>query len=93
MHDKTLAELSAMLDSGETSSVELTEHYLSRIGELDKDLNSFITVDNDGALKSAAAADDARAAGNASALTGIPMVHKDIFCTQGCVDHLWLAHA
>ena len=83
LHDKTLAELSAGLAAGEYSSVELTEHYLGRINALDGQLNSYVTVTAEQALAQAKAADARIAAGNAGPLTGIPMAHKDIFCTQG----------
>jgi aspartyl-tRNA(Asn)/glutamyl-tRNA(Gln) amidotransferase subunit A len=83
MHTKTLAQLSAGLKAGEYSSVELTQHFLSRIEQFDSTLNSFITVTPEQALEQAKAADARRAAGDASDLTGIPIAHKDIFCTQG----------
>ena len=82
-HHKTLAEISALLRSGETSSTELTEHYLARIRQYDSTLNSFITVAEEQALAQAAAADEALKQGKAGALTGVPMAHKDIFCTRG----------
>jgi aspartyl-tRNA(Asn)/glutamyl-tRNA(Gln) amidotransferase subunit A len=83
LHEKTLAELSAGLASGAFSSVELTEHYLKRISDLDSQLNSYVTVTAEQALAQAAAADERIAAGDAGPLTGIPMAHKDIFCTKG----------
>ncbi len=83
MHNKSIAELSALLASGEVSSVALTQHFLNRIETLDPELNSFVTVTAEQALADAAAADAARAKGDAGALTGIPFAHKDIFCTQG----------
>jgi len=83
LHEKTLAELSAGLASGAFSSVELTEHYLKRISDLDSRLNSYVTVTAEQALAQAAAADERIAAGDAGPLTGIPMAHKDIFCTKG----------
>ncbi|WP_111414298.1 Asp-tRNA(Asn)/Glu-tRNA(Gln) amidotransferase subunit GatA [Billgrantia lactosivorans] len=82
MHDKTLAELKRSLDAGEFSSRELTQHLLGRIDRLDGALNSFITVTYDQALAAAEAADAARAAGKAGALTGLPLALKDIFCTR-----------
>lgn len=92
MHDKTLAELSAGLQAGEFSSVELTQHFLQRIKDLDGQLNSYITVTEQQALEQAKAADAKRAQGNASPLTGIPLAYKDIFCTQGvrtsCGSHM-----
>ncbi|KPQ21290.1 Asp-tRNA(Asn)/Glu-tRNA(Gln) amidotransferase subunit GatA [Halomonas sp. HL-93] len=83
MHDKTLTQLANSLDSGELSSRELTEHYLQRIQQYGTTLNSFITVTADQALEQADAADQARAKGAASLLTGLPLALKDIFCTQG----------
>jgi aspartyl-tRNA(Asn)/glutamyl-tRNA(Gln) amidotransferase subunit A len=83
MHTKTLAQLSAGLKAGEYSSVELTQHFLSRIEQFDSTLNSFITVTPEQALSQAKAADSRRAAGDFTDLTGIPIAHKDIFCTQG----------
>ncbi|MFA5679513.1 MAG: amidase family protein, partial [Pseudomonas sp.] len=84
MHDKTLAQLSAGLAAGEYSSAELTLHFLNRIRLLDTTYNSFITVTEEQALLSAAAADKRRAAGDAvHPLCGVPIAHKDIFCTEG----------
>lgn len=83
MHDKTVTQLAAALKSGELSSRELTSHFLQRIEQADGTLNSFITVTAEQALDQAEAADNARAAGKAGKLTGIPFALKDIFCTQG----------
>ena len=83
MHDKTLAEQADMLASGQVSSLELTNHYLQRIERLNAGLNAYLHVDSDGARASAHKADEERAAGRAGALTGLPLAHKDIFCTQG----------
>ncbi|MGD8712555.1 MAG: amidase family protein, partial [Thiohalophilus sp.] len=83
MHDKTLSELARDLDSGACSSEELTRHYLERIAALDPQINSYITVAGDQALAQAKAADQRRADGQAGPLTGVPLAHKDIFCTNG----------
>lgn len=83
MHEKSLAELSSALHSKAISSVELTEHFLQRIEQHDDALNSFITVTPEQALKQARAADARLADGSAGPLTGIPLAHKDLFCTQG----------
>jgi len=83
MHDKSIAELAAGLRQGEFSSRELTLHYLARIEALDPGLNSFITVDTAGALTAALRADARLTRGEGGPLTGIPIAHKDIFCTQG----------
>ena len=65
MFDKTLAELAKGLDTGEYSSVELTEAYLARINKEDGAFNSFITITDEQALNQAKAADERRATGNA----------------------------
>jgi aspartyl-tRNA(Asn)/glutamyl-tRNA(Gln) amidotransferase subunit A len=83
LHHKTVAELSAALRAGTVSSVELTRAYLARIERYQGELNAFITVTAPLALSQAADADRRRAAGQAGPLTGIPIAHKDIFCTQG----------
>ncbi len=82
MHDKTLAELSTALTEKSISSRELTELFLDRI-ESNKGLNAFITVTRERALADADAADQSIAAGRAGPLTGIPIAHKDLFCTEG----------
>jgi len=83
MHTKTLAELSAGLQQKEFSSTELSQHFLARIAKLDPAFNSFITVDEQGAAEAAAAADQHLAQGDQHPLMGIPLAHKDIFCTNG----------
>ena len=83
MHNKSVAELSRELGSGQVSSVELTQHFLDRIRQEDGKYNSFISVTGEQALADARAADERRAAGNATPWTGVPFAHKDIFCTSG----------
>ena len=83
MKDKSLAELSVGLQSGKFSSVELTRYYLDRIAKYGDELNAFITVTEDLAMEMAKTADEKIAKGSATGLTGIPMAHKDIFCTDG----------
>lgn len=83
MIEKTVAELSAALAAGDVSSVELTQAYLDRIARYNESLNAYITVCDEAAIKQARQADDARAKGDTSALLGIPLAHKDIFCTNG----------
>ena len=79
----TLAELAAALAAGRISSVELTQGLLARIAALNPALNAFVTVDEEGALIAARAADAARAAGAAGPLTGVPIAHKDVLMTAG----------
>lgn len=83
MHDQTVAQLATGLREKRFSSVELTQHLLDRIASHDPDYNSFITVTAEHALAAAAGADQRLAADNAGPLTGIPLAHKDIFCTDG----------
>jgi aspartyl-tRNA(Asn)/glutamyl-tRNA(Gln) amidotransferase subunit A len=83
MHNKSIVELGAALRAGEFSSVELTRHFLERIETLDGEINSYITLTPELALAAAEAADARIKSGNAGALTGIPIVQKDIFCTKG----------
>ncbi|PIE41956.1 MAG: Asp-tRNA(Asn)/Glu-tRNA(Gln) amidotransferase GatCAB subunit A [Gammaproteobacteria bacterium] len=83
MHNNTLTELATKLERKEVSSVEMTQHFLDRIKSRDTELNSFITVTEEQALAQAKAADNARSQGNAGPMTGLPIAHKDIFCTKG----------
>ncbi|SAL25014.1 aspartyl/glutamyl-tRNA amidotransferase subunit A [Caballeronia peredens] len=82
MHQKSLTELRAALDSKEISAVELAQTYLQRI-EAAKGLNAFIGVDRELTLEQAKAADALIAQGGAGALTGLPVAHKDVFVTRG----------
>jgi len=83
MHGMTLARMARALRAREFSSEELGRHLLARIERLDDELNAFITVTGDAALEAARAADQAMAAGRGGALAGVPIAHKDIFCTAG----------
>ena len=82
MHTKTIAQLAQGLHTGDFSSVELTQAYLQRIQQY-QSLNSFISITGAQALAAAEQADLAIAQGKAGPLTGVPIAHKDIFCTQG----------
>ena len=83
MHEKTIAQLSAGLAAGEFGSEELTRAFLGRIERFNPALNAFITVTAESALAQARAADQRRQRGAARPLTGVPIAHKDIFCTDG----------
>jgi aspartyl-tRNA(Asn)/glutamyl-tRNA(Gln) amidotransferase subunit A len=83
LHRLTLAELNEGLRARRFSSVELVRHFLARIERFNPALNAFITVTAEQALAAAQKADQAIAAGEALPLTGLPLVHKDIFCTDG----------
>lgn len=83
MSNATLQQISAQLAAGTCSSVELTQEYLNKINALNATLGCFVTVDAARSLAQAQAADARRAAGAAGPLTGVPLAHKDIFCTKG----------
>lgn len=83
IHRQTLVELSRGLAAGDFSARELAEILLQRIDAHQPELNAFITITPELALAQAARADGARAKGNAGALNGLPIVHKDLFCTRG----------
>ncbi|HEX5057647.1 MAG TPA: Asp-tRNA(Asn)/Glu-tRNA(Gln) amidotransferase subunit GatA [Gammaproteobacteria bacterium] len=83
MHTRTLAQLSAALAKGEFTSVELCRHFLDRIARHNPRLNCFVTVTGELAMKAAEQADQRRKQGKAGPLTGVPLAHKDIFCTEG----------
>ncbi len=83
MHSKSISQLATGLHAGEFSSVELTQHYLDRIGSLGGQLNSLITECRDEAIAQAQAADVRIKSGDAETLTGVPIIQKDIFCTKG----------
>ncbi len=82
MLDSSLDELQAALAAKRVSSVELTRAFLERIRQLNGVLNAFVAVDEETSLAQARAADERRARGEAGPLTGIPVAHKDIFCTR-----------
>ena len=83
LHELTLAGMRDGLRAGEFSARELVSHLLRRIERHDPALNAFVTVSADAALAAADAADARIAGGNARALEGVPIAHKDIFCTDG----------
>lgn len=83
MHQLTLANISKALTAKQFSARELTAHLLARIEQQDPQLNSFITVTADSALQQADAADQQRSNGNNTPLLGVPLAHKDLFCTAG----------
>ena len=82
MLNASILELSRALGAKQISCVELTRLCLARIARLNGELNAFITVDESHALEAARRADERRARGEAGPLTGIPIAHKDIFCTR-----------
>ena len=83
LHNLSIGELAARLNSRELSSAELTRHFLSRIERFGPTLNALITVTAREALQDAAASDLRLGRGERGPLLGIPLIHKDIFCTLG----------
>src|ERR1700682_2005354 len=83
MLNSTLKQIAAEIAAKRVSSVEVTQYFLKRIKVLRKTYNAFISVDEEQSLAAAGAADRLIAAGKAGPLTGIPLAHKDIFCTRG----------
>ncbi len=83
MIDGTIVELAQALKARRVSSTELTAEALTRIERAQARFNAFITIDRDGALAAAQAADAALHKGDGGPLTGIPIAHKDILMTAG----------
>ena len=83
LHLLSTEQLITGLQDKQFSSLELTDHYIKRIEALDGKINSFITHTSETARAQAKAADEKRAQGDNRLLLGVPMAHKDIFCTQG----------
>jgi aspartyl-tRNA(Asn)/glutamyl-tRNA(Gln) amidotransferase subunit A len=92
LHLRTLCELRAGLRDGEFSARELTEALLSRIESAGSELNAFITLTGERALAAAGEADKALSQGDTRPLTGLPIAHKDLFCTRdvltSCGSHI-----
>lgn len=83
IHHLSTDQLVEGLQSKQFSSLELTDHFIKRIDALDSQINSFITHTSETARAQAKAADEMRAQGDVRPLLGVPMAHKDIFCTLG----------
>lgn len=90
-------ELGKKIASGEITSVEATKAYLDKIGAVDKEINAYVTVDTEGALKAAEEADkmiaEKKAAGEKlSPFAGVPVAIKDNMCIEGmltsCSSHI-----
>ena len=83
----TIADARDKLGAGEFTSVELTQAFVDEIEQADA-LNAYITKTPEKALEMAARSDERRAKGEAAgALEGIPVGIKDLFCTEGTLDH------
>jgi aspartyl-tRNA(Asn)/glutamyl-tRNA(Gln) amidotransferase subunit A len=92
LHHMGLTALAAGLRARRFSSVELAAAFLKRIEASQGALNAFISVTREAALAEAAAADRLLGSAAGGALTGVPIAHKDLFCTRGvrttCGSHM-----
>lgn len=84
MHTLTLAAMQQSLKDGKFSSVELCQHFIDRAKQQNETLNAFVSFSDEEALAEAKIADEKRSAGESlGSLHGLPIAHKDIFCTDG----------
>ncbi|GGU85384.1 amidase [Lentzea flava] len=83
LHELSASRQLAALRTGQVSSRDLTEHYLTRIDRLDRELGAFMTVTAELALREAARADECLARGEWSSLCGLPLAIKDLYPTAG----------
>src|SRR6185437_7058271 len=83
IHRNSLTELASGLRARQFSSVELVRAYLNRIEAAQPALNAFVSITAEQALEAAVAADRDIAAGRGGPLAGVPIAHKDLFCTAG----------
>lgn len=78
----TVVSLAEALATKQISSVELTQDLLDRAAASNSSINAYITLTPELALEQATQADQQRATGNVHPLCGVPLAHKDIFCTK-----------
>ncbi|SDP44101.1 aspartyl/glutamyl-tRNA(Asn/Gln) amidotransferase subunit A [Ralstonia sp. 25mfcol4.1] len=81
-HQTSLRQIADALAARSVSAEELARDYLARI-DAASSLNAFVDVNPDLTLAQARAADERRANGQATPLTGVPIAHKDVFVTRG----------
>lgn len=84
LHELGVAQLAAKLAAREVSSVEVTQHFLTRIAQQDS-LGAFLATNTEVSLAQAQAADVRLAAGEHTPLLGVPLAHKDVFVTRDFV--------
>ncbi|MDR2721052.1 MAG: Asp-tRNA(Asn)/Glu-tRNA(Gln) amidotransferase subunit GatA [Puniceicoccales bacterium] len=81
---KSARELSAMLNKGELSSVELANAVIDRTKRVEPKIGAFLSFDETKTLKEAEASDNRRKNGSVlSALDGIPVAMKDLIAEKG----------
>ena len=92
LHHLSASEAGRLLTAGEISAIELTEAVLSRIEAVEPHVRGLVTVTAEQARSAAREADKRIREGNATPLTGVPLVLKDNMCTAGisttCSSHM-----
>ena len=81
LHALTLHEAQQRLAAGDLTAVRLTEAVLERIDSVEPTVRAYLSLDREGAIAQAEAADMARAAGHGGPLCGLPLALKDVLCT------------
>ena len=81
LHALTLHEAQQRLAAGDLTAVRLTEAVLERIDSVEPTVRAYLSLDREGAIVQAEAADAARAAGRGGPLCGLPLALKDVLCT------------
>ena len=88
----SFSEICSALNSGDVSSLEITQFCLDLIEKENATYNAYISTNRERALAQATQADERRTTGATTWITGAPIAHKDIFCTQGevtsCGSHM-----
>ncbi|MCG2763258.1 MAG: Asp-tRNA(Asn)/Glu-tRNA(Gln) amidotransferase subunit GatA [Desulfarculaceae bacterium] len=83
LHELSLTQAVDLLAKGEVSSLEMTQALIKRIEDTEPQVKAYLTLTGEAALLEAKAADQARAAGQAGPLCGVPAGLKDVLCTAG----------
>ncbi len=83
MHRLSVAEIISGLKAKDFSALELAQHLIARTKEFDPELNTIVSLTEEQALIQAREADEGLSRADAHALAGVPLLHKDIFCTRG----------
>ena len=81
LHALTLHEAQQRLAAGDLTAVRLIEAVLERIDSVEPTVRAYLSLDREGAIAQAEAADAARAAGRGGPLCGLPLALKDVLCT------------
>ncbi len=81
LHTYSLRKLSKMLNDRSLSTKELAEHYIARIAKFNTSLNAILNYNEENVLIQAQKAQEMIDNGTNTPITGIPIAHKDIFCT------------